>query len=354
MSLTPPSAVNREMTPTPRNPVLLEIKNLVVSTAGRRKAYILDGVNLKVGFGETLGIVGESGCGKSTVALVIMGLLPHGLVVEGSILFDGRELTALTKRQYREVRGQQIAMTFQNPFRSLNPTLRIGDQIAEPLIYHRGMNREAARKETIRLLDEVEVPNAGRRVDDYPHQFSGGMQQRALIAIALSCNPRLLIADEPTTALDVTVQAKLLLLLRRLQHERGMSMLMISHDFGVIGSVADTISVMYSGEVMETASTEKLFSSSQHPYSRALLSAVPTLSKIKRGGLLTIPGQPPDLRARGAGCRFAPRCSFAIDRCRSERPVLSAGKESAACWVLPFQGESLQQSSSALKEDDHV
>lgn len=317
--------------------LLLDVKDLVVEANLGRKVRILDGVILKVKVGETLGIVGESGSGKSTVALAIMGLLAPQLTLQGSIKFDGLELTAMKARELRRVRGQKIAMTFQNPFRSLNPTLRIGDQIAEPLIFHRGISKTAAREEAIRLLDEVEVPNARQRVDDYPHQFSGGMQQRALIAIALSCNPRLLIADEPTTALDVTVQAKLLVLLRRLKHDRKMSMIMISHDFGVIGSVADSISVMYSGEVVETASTEKLLDNAQHPYSRALLASIPRITKTVQGELPSIPGRPPDLRARGRGCRFAPRCSFAIEKCKIDRPLLSVNTENAACWVLPYQ-----------------
>ena len=333
----------------PAPPTLLEVDNIVVSTNGPRTVRILDGVNLKVRVGETLGIVGETGCGKSTVAIAIMGLLARGLSIQGSIMYDGLELTSLTSKQFQQLRGRQIAMIFQNPFRSLNPTIRIGEQIAESLRLHRGMSRENAHKEAIRLLDEVEVPNASQRVDDYPHQFSGGMQQRALTAIALSCNPRLLIADEPTTALDVTVQAGLLLLLRRLKRERQMSLIIISHDFGVIGSIADTISVIYSGEVIETTSTEGLFSSPQHPYSRALLSAVPRLASEGEARLLSIPGRPPDLRAREPGCRFAPRCSFATDRCRNEHPILPATFEGAACWVLPWQDEHHQQDSSTAK-----
>ena len=290
--------------------------------------HAVDGVSFSLDKGHTLGIVGESGCGKSVTALSIMGLIPKppAKIVGGKVLFDGRDLTKLSERQLENVRGREIAMIFQDPMTSLNPTLRIGTQLTETMRKHLGLSKEQARKRAIELLAEVGIPNAAARVDDYPHRFSGGMRQRVMIAIALSCNPKLLIADEPTTALDVTIQAQILDLLDRLEREHDMALIIITHDMGVVAEVAEEIIVMYAGQVVERAPTQELFDNPEHPYTEALLSALPQLEGdgIREGRLTAIPGRPPDLVSPPPACRFGPRCRYADlnDSCTREEPQL--------------------------------
>ena len=303
---------------------LLEVDDLRTYFFTREGAVqAVDGVSFQVEKGRTLGIVGESGCGKSVTALSIMGLIPKppARIVSGSVGFGGRDLTTLSERELEDVRGHQISMIFQDPMTSLNPTLRIGTQITETIRRHLGMSKDEARKRAVELLEEVGIPKAAERLDDYPHQFSGGMRQRVMIAIALSCNPQLLIADEPTTALDVTIQAQILDLLERLREEHEMAMIIITHDMGVVAEAADEIAVMYAGQIVERASSFDLFGSPEHPYTEALLGALPQLEGegIRDGRLTAIPGRPPDLVDPPEGCRFAERCPYREqDSCASE------------------------------------
>jgi oligopeptide/dipeptide ABC transporter ATP-binding protein len=302
---------------------LLDVQNLKTYFYTREGAVqAVDGVSFSVEVGRTLGIVGESGCGKSVTALSIMGLIPRppAKIVDGAVLFDGRDLTKLSEHELEDVRGKEIAMIFQDPMTSLNPTFKIGTQITETLRRHFDMPKATARQRAIELLEEVGIPGSAARLDDYPHQFSGGMRQRVMIAIALSCQPRLLIADEPTTALDVTIQAQILDLLERLRVERQMALLIITHDMGVIAEVADEVAVMYAGQFVERAPALELFDNPEHPYTEALLGALPQLegSGIREGRLTAIPGRPPDLVDLPEGCRFAPRCPYdGLDSCAS-------------------------------------
>jgi oligopeptide/dipeptide ABC transporter ATP-binding protein len=286
----------------------------------------VDGVSFSVDRGKTLGIVGESGCGKSVTALSIMGLLvPAARIETGSVTFDGRDLTKLSDRELEDVRGRQIAMIFQDPMTSLNPTLTIGLQLTETMRRHLELSAADAQKRAMQLLEEVHIPNARQRLDDYAHRYSGGMRQRVMIAIALSCNPKLLIADEPTTALDVTVQAGILDLLEELRDEHEMSMIIITHDMGVVAEAADDIAVMYAGQIVEQASAEELFDHPEHPYTEALLGALPQLEGegVREGRLTAIPGRPPDLLDPSTTCRFAPRCKYAGgDSCTTEAQEL--------------------------------
>ena len=288
----------------------------------------VDGVSFEIEAGKTLGIVGESGCGKSVTALSIMGLLPTppARVEDGSVLFEGRDLTTLPERRLEDVRGAEIGIIFQDPMTSLNPTLTIGTQITETLRRHLDLDKQAARRRAIELLEEVRIPNAERRLADYPHRYSGGMRQRVMIAIAISCNPKLLIADEPTTALDVTVQAQVLDLLEDLRRDHHMAMIVITHDMGVVAEVADDVVVMYAGQVVEQAPADELFDHPEHPYTEALLSALPQMEDegVRDGRLTTIPGRPPDLVDPPPACRFAPRCPYADlgDSCTTTPPEL--------------------------------
>jgi oligopeptide transport system ATP-binding protein len=288
----------------------------------------VDGVSFTVEKGKTLGIVGESGCGKSVTALSIMGLIPKppARIVSGSVVFEGRDLARLSDREIEDVRGREIAMIFQDPMTSLNPTLKIGTQITEVMRRHLGISKAEARRRAIALLDEVHVPHAADRLDDYPHRFSGGMRQRVMIAIALACNPKLLIADEPTTALDVTVQAGVLDLLEELRESHDMSMIIITHDMGVVAEAADDVAVMYAGQIVEQAPVEDLFDNPEHPYTEALLTALPQIEGegIREGRLTAIPGRPPHLVDPPDTCRFAPRCRYANDQdsCTREMPQL--------------------------------
>jgi oligopeptide/dipeptide ABC transporter ATP-binding protein len=306
---------------------LLEVDDLRTYFKTRSgDVHAVDGVSFAVERGRTLGIVGESGCGKSVTALSIMGLLaPAARIESGAIRFEGRELNLLSQRELEDVRGRQIAMIFQDPMTSLNPTLTIGLQLTETMQRHLEISRDEARKRAIQLLEEVHIPNARQRLDDYPHRYSGGMRQRVMIAIALSCSPKLLIADEPTTALDVTVQAGILDLLEELRDQHEMSMIIITHDMGVVAEAAEDVAVMYAGQIVEQASAEELFDHPEHPYTEALLGALPQLEGegVREGRLTAIPGRPPDLLNPPAACRFGPRCPYAGgDSCTVEEPRL--------------------------------
>jgi oligopeptide/dipeptide ABC transporter ATP-binding protein len=307
---------------------LLEVNDLRTHFFTREGVVqAVDGVSFAVEPGAALGIVGESGCGKSVTALSIMGLIPQppARIVSGSVVFDGLELTALSERRLEDVRGADIAMVFQDPMTSLNPTLSIGTQLTEVLTRHLDMSRRDARERAVALLEEVRIPRAAQRLDDYPHRLSGGMRQRVMIAMAIACQPRLLIADEPTTALDVTVQAQVLDLLDELRRERRMALIVITHDMGVVAETADDVLVMYAGQVIEQASGDAIFDRPEHPYTEALLGALPQLEGQKaRARLAAIPGRPPDLIDPPDVCRFAPRCPFAArhDACTRAMPEL--------------------------------
>jgi oligopeptide/dipeptide ABC transporter ATP-binding protein len=310
---------------------LLEVRDLKTHFFTREGVVqAVDGVSFDVEKGKTLGIVGESGCGKSVTALSIMGLIPKppAKIVGGQVLFEGKDLTELDDRQLQNVRGRQVAMIFQDPMTSLNPTLKIRTQITETLDRHYEMSKDEARKRAIELLEEVRIPRAAERLDDYPHRFSGGMRQRVMIAIALSCNPKLLIADEPTTALDVTIQAQILDLLDELRREHEMAMILITHDMGVVAETADDIAVMYAGQIVEYTNSLELFDHPEHPYTEALLGALPQLEgdeqEIREGRLTSIPGRPPDLINPPEACRFGARCPYAHyeDSCTVHQPEL--------------------------------
>jgi oligopeptide transport system ATP-binding protein len=317
---------------------LLEVKDLrtqFFTQDGVVKA--VDGVSFYVDEGETLGIVGESGCGKSVSVLSVMRLIPQppGRIVGGEVLFDGQDLVKMSDDEIRRVRGNKIAMVFQDPMTSLNPVLTIGRQIEEALELHMNMNKSEARKRTAELLSMVGIPEAEDRLDDYPHQFSGGMRQRAMIAMALACNPALLIADEPTTALDVTIQAQIVELVKRLRDDIGMAIIWITHDLGVVAGLADRMMVMYAGHVVEEAPVKEVYADPRHPYTLGLLNSLPRLDVIREKRLISIEGLPPDLIALPPGCPFAPRCVYAIDKCREVRPELEpvGPKHRIACWV---------------------
>jgi peptide/nickel transport system ATP-binding protein len=289
--------------------------------------------------GRTLGIVGESGCGKSVSALSIMGLVPQppGRIAGGEILFEGRDLLKCTPEELRELRGDRISMIFQEPMSSLNPAFTVGDQIAEVLLNHgKTHTKKMAKAHAIEMLRRVRIPEPERRFDDYPHRLSGGMRQRAMIAMALACEPKLLIADEPTTALDVTIQAQILDLMRTLREETGTAIILITHDLGVIAELADDVAVMYAGRIVEHASVERLFAEPQHPYTIGLLGSIPRLH-LEQERLAAIQGQVPGQQSLIAGCRFGPRCPFALERCRAEDQELKQIQDSqAACWRAPL------------------
>ncbi|MCM0020077.1 MAG: ABC transporter ATP-binding protein [Tagaea sp.] len=301
---------------------LLSVRDLAVAFSTERgTALAVDRVGFDVAAGEAVGLIGESGSGKSVAALSILGLLPTppARVLSGSAVFEGRDLLRLPNRALRKIRGKRIGMIFQEPMTSLNPVFPIGDQIGETLRAHEGLGREGARRRAIQLLDRVGIPSPAKRLDEYPHRLSGGMRQRVMIAIALACSPKLLIADEPTTALDVTVQAQILELLRDLRDEMGMAVLLITHNMGVIAEFADRVVVMYAGRVAEEAPVGRLFDAPRHPYTQGLMDATPSLTRIE-ARLRTIPGTLPDPTQAGAGCRFAPRCALAEAACEAARP----------------------------------
>ncbi len=309
---------------------LLAVDNLRVEFAARRVVHAVRGLSYTIAPGETLGLVGESGSGKSVSALALLGLLPKrvGRITAGSVRFEGRELVGLPEDQLRHVRGARIGMIFQDPLSSLNPVLTVGRQITEGLETHRGLNHTAASKRAVELLDMVGIPAARRRVHDYPHQFSGGMRQRAMIAMALACEPTLLIADEPTTALDVTIRAQILDLLGRLRAELRMAVLLITHDLGVVAGFADRLAVMYAGRIVETGQTEDVLARPEHPYTVGLLQSLPRLDRPRQAELKPIGGAPPDLASQIVGCPFAPRCAWRLELCWSVDPeILPVGRD---------------------------
>ena len=316
---------------------LLEINNLSTyffTQDGIVKA--VDDISYELQEGEVLGVVGESGCGKSVHALSIMRLVPSppGRTVAGEVIFEGEDLLNMDDAEMRNIRGNRIAMVFQEPMTSLNPVLTIGRQLTETLELHQGMSGQQARTRAAELLQTVGIPDAERRLVDYPHQFSGGMRQRVMIAMALSCNPRLIIADEPTTALDVTIQAQILELMQQLARDFGTAMIIITHNLGVVARYADNVNVMYAGKIIETGSAEEIYHNPKHPYTLALLNSVPRLDANERIRLDAIEGLPPDLVNLPEGCSFAPRCKFVFEQCLDETPYLNeaAQDHNSACW----------------------
>jgi len=339
------AAAAPDMSPVAVPGWLLEVENLQVKFATPRGTVrAVEGASWQVKPGEVLALVGESGCGKSVSALAVMRLLAKGAEVRGRILFEGRDLLGLSDTEMRKIRGRDIAMIFQDPLSSLNPVLNIGYQMAEPLRIHLGMSAEAARERSMELLQRVGITDAARRLEQYPHQFSGGMRQRVMIAIALSCNPRLIIADEPTTALDVTIQAQLLGLMQDLTRELGITLVVITHNLGVVARYADRVNVMYAARMAEQGSARALFARPLHPYTSGLLRSVPRLDRPRGARLETIDGAPPDLLDPPPGCRFAPRCALRIDACVQALPELLevAPQRWSACLRAP---ELLQQAA---------
>ena len=322
-------------------PPLLAVSDLVVDFKTRAgDARVLDHISLEVQAGEILGIVGESGCGKSMTALSIMGLIPNppGQITSGSIQLEGRELVGLDNDALCQIRGKDIGMIFQEPMTSLNPVFTVGEQIAESVRLHEGASAKAAHARAVEMLRAVEIPEPETRARAYPHQLSGGMRQRVMIAMALACRPRVLIADEPTTALDTTVQAQIFDLLQNLQDEMGTAIIMITHDMGAIAELADTVAVMYAGRVVEMGKVETVLSHPDHPYTKGLITCVPHLSRSpapERERLMEIPGVVPALNDLGTGCAFAPRCTVALPNCRDAKPELAETQtdHQAACWV---------------------
>ncbi|EYD74127.1 Oligopeptide transport ATP-binding protein OppD [Rubellimicrobium mesophilum DSM 19309] len=317
---------------------LLSVRDLAVEVSTRRgPARVVDGVSFHIGRGEALGVVGESGCGKSITTLALLGLLPPGArVAGGSARMEGKDLLTLSRRALREVRGGRIGMIFQDPMTSFNPVLKIGDQLIEPLIYHRGMLRREAWARAGELLRLVGIPGGASRLDNYPHELSGGMRQRVMIAMGLACEPPLLIADEPTTALDVTIQAQIVDLVKDLRARLGMSIIWITHDLALVSGLVDRVIVLYAGKIVEEAPVDDLYARPTHPYTQGLLASLPTLEGEETRRLPAIGGTPPDPGRRPAGCPFAPRCPLRVARCESEMPPLVAvagGPHRAACWV---------------------
>jgi oligopeptide transport system ATP-binding protein len=319
---------------------LLDVRDLAVTFSSQGGSVrAVDGVSFSLERGETLGIVGESGSGKSVTALAVMGLVrdPPGRIASGSILFEGKDLRASTAEEMRALRGHGIAMVFQDPMTSLNPVLTIGRQLTEVMEVHLGVSPAEARKRSIDLLAMVGIPSPETRLDDYPHRFSGGMRQRVMIAMAVACKPRLLIADEPTTALDVTIQAQILDLLRGLQADLGMAMILITHDLGVVAGMADRVNVMYAGRIVEEGSTDAIFAAPRMPYTMGLLQSVPRLDRPEDARLVPIPGLPPAGSSGDGSCSFAPRCGFVAQACRNAAPALRevGPGHRAACWFDP-------------------
>ena len=322
--------------PTPE----LLVKNLKVSFAASKKELIaVRGISYQLNQGEILALVGESGCGKTVSALSILRLIqePPGKIMSGEILFAGKDLLKLKKKELQDRRGKDIAMIFQDPMTSLNPVLTVGEQIIETLLRHTSLSRKKAREKSFRLLEQVEIPSPKQKLDQYPHQLSGGMRQRVMIAMALSCSPRILIADEPTTALDVLIQAQILSLLKKIKNDTQMSILLITHDLGVVAEVAERVMVMYAGEIVESGSVNDLFRSPLHPYTIGLMESIPTLESTqqKLSKLKEISGTVPSLSQVPFGCPFHPRCSAAETRCKTDKPKLKKISQTHAvsCWL---------------------
>jgi oligopeptide transport system ATP-binding protein len=327
---------------------LLEVDDLAVefkTDDGIVRA--VDGISFGLDKGETLGIVGESGSGKSVANLALMSLVPQppGRVTSGNVLFRGRDLLKLPTRELAKIRGNRIAMIFQDPMTSLNPFLTIADQLTEVTMLHLGHDRPAALRHAIEMLERVGIPSADRRVHEYPHQFSGGMRQRVMIAMALSCKPDLLIADEPTTALDVTIQAQILELLKELQRQEGTAIILITHDLGVVANICHRVNVMYAGRFVEESNVDAIFAQPRHPYTIGLLESIPRIDEHQGEQLTPIDGQPPDLIHLPPGCAFAPRCPYRVDRCAEELPLLEETQtgERIACFVDVTTAERREQ-----------
>jgi oligopeptide/dipeptide ABC transporter ATP-binding protein len=318
---------------------LLDVDGLRVALPGANGLLtIVDGVDYHVEPGEVFGVAGESGSGKTMSMLALLGVLPEGAVVEGSVRFDGRDLLSLSPSRRRELAGRDLAMVFQDPMTSLHPMLTVGRQMTEHVRLHLGFDRSAAERRALELLEEVRIPDAAAALRAYPHQFSGGMRQRIAIAIALACRPKLLIADEPTTALDVTVQAGILRLLDRLRAENDLAVILITHDLGVMSAIADRVSIFYAGRVVESGSREDVLQRPRHPYTRSLLDALPHPELRRDQPLVAIPGSPPSPGRIPAGCAFNPRCSYAVEDCRASVPELVGSNGRAlACPVDPFR-----------------
>jgi peptide/nickel transport system ATP-binding protein len=318
---------------------LLDVRGLTTAFTTESGTFnAVEGVDLALGAGRTLGLVGESGCGKSVTALSVMGLVASpGRVVAGEIVFEGADLRSLSAGQMRDIRGDRISMIFQEPMTSLNPAFTIGDQIVEGILRHRPIGRQEAKRQAIEMLRHVRMPLPERRFDDHPHKLSGGMRQRAMIAMALALKPRLLIADEPTTALDVTIQAQILELMRMLRDETGAAIILITHDLGVVAELAQEVAVMYAGRIVERSSVDALFAEPQHPYTIGLLGSIPRLNR-ETGRLPAIEGQVPNPMTPPPGCRFAPRCPFATEKCKREEPALRevVPGHYARCWYAPI------------------
>jgi len=316
---------------------LLEIKGLKVHfKTDDGWLHAVDGVDFSIDRGETVSVVGESGCGKTVTAMTILKLvpMPPGRIVGGQVLWQGRDLVPAGPEEMQRVRAKEIAIIFQEPMTSLNPVYSVGEQIAESIRLHEGLGRRAALDRAVEMLALVRIPTPRQRINDYPHQVSGGMRQRVMIAIALACNPQLLIADEPTTALDVTIQAQILDLLRRLRREQGMALLIITHDLGVVAGITDRLAVMYAGRVVETGPTRDLLRTPRHPYTTGLLRSLPRLDQPRQAELTPIEGSPPDLASELIGCPFRPRCARALDRCATDDPPMTPAGDArgVACW----------------------
>lgn len=317
---------------------LLQVQDLAVQfDTLEGVVHAVNGISYTLEEGDTLGIVGESGCGKSVSVLALMRLIqqPPGKIVSGQALYRGRDLLKLSEAEMQQVRGKEIAMIFQDPMTSLNPVLTVGRQLSEPLVVHMGMSWQEARRRSVELLEMVGIPQAGDRYSDYPHQFSGGMRQRAMTAMALACNPSILIADEPTTALDVTIQAQIIDLVKSLRDRLGMAVIWITHDLGIIAGLVEKVLVMYAGFIVERGSVDDIYGDPRHPYTLALLKSLPRVDRSRSERLATIRGLPPDLLGLPPGCPFAPRCDRAVERCLYENPRLQpmADGHEAACWV---------------------
>ena len=317
--------------------VILSVDNIVTQfNTAEGTVYAVNGVSFDLRAGELLGVVGESGCGKSVTMMSLVKLIPMppAKIVKGSAVFDNKDLIQMDLEELQGIRGGQIGFIFQDPMTSLNPVLTVGYQLTEALRLHKGMSKRAARARAVEILELVGIPLAKKRLNDFPHQFSGGMRQRVMIAIALSCDPKVLIADEPTTALDVTIQAQILDLIKRLRKELGMAIVWVTHDLGVVASLADRVMVMYSGFIVERADVKQLYAEPKHPYTMALLATLPEVEGERATRLESIEGQPPDQLRAPTSCPFAPRCSYAFDRCAQENPLLQSvsSQHEVACW----------------------